>query len=75
MTGSIAAVPIPDPLVPSDDIFDPLMIRLRQKWNIEVPIRVWPEPRNRMLRISAQKYNSIDEYELFALTLSVDLGG
>ena len=25
--------------------------------------------------IDPMKYNSIDEYELFALTLSVDLGG
>ena len=49
------------------------MIRLRQNWNIEVPVFVWPDPPHRMLRISAQRYNSIDEYERLALALSVEL--
>ena len=73
MIGSIAAVPVPDQLEVSNDIFDPLMIRLREKWSIEVPVFVWPEAPRRLLRISAQTYNSIDEYARLAEALAIEL--
>ena len=33
---------------------------------IEVPIITWPKPPRRLLRISAQLYNQIDQYRLLA---------
>ena len=73
MIGSIAAVPIPDPADQAEHIFDPLMMTLHEKWRIEVPVFAWPESPNRLLRISAQQYNSLDEYHQLAEALSAEL--
>ena len=73
MIGSIASIPVPDPEEMSDDIFDPLMIALRSKWSIEVPVFAWPQTPNRLLRISAHQYNSLDEYERLAEALVSEL--
>ena len=67
MIGSMAAVPLPDgppPSAPSPDI-DPLQDHLLFDHGIEVPI-IWPHPPRRLLRVSAQTYNSFDEYEKLA---------
>ena len=42
---------------------DPLHHILSEKYNIQVPVWSWPSPEGRYLRISAQLYNSIEEYE------------
>ena len=42
---------------------------------IEVPIIPWPAPPKRLLRISAQLYNSLPQYELLAHALSRLLAG
>ena len=73
MIGSIASVPIPDPIEPSSDIFDPLMAALRHKWSIEVSVFAWPRAPQRLLRISAQQYNSAEEYERLAEALVAEL--
>ncbi len=73
MIGSIAAVPVP-PAAGSDNIFDPLMAALRHDHSIEVPVFTWPEPPDRLLRISAQRYNRIEDYERLAEALLVELG-
>lgn len=67
MIGSIASVPLelteagPGPLY-----LDPLHVSLWQQQRIEAPIMHWPSPRLRLLRISAQAYNHLDQYRLLA---------
>jgi isopenicillin-N epimerase len=48
---------------------------LRVKHQIEVPIIPWPGPPARMLRLSAQLYNSLPQYELLARALVEELKG
>ncbi len=73
MIGSLAAVPLPD--MASADIsrisngLDPLRDRLLREHDIEVPVFPWPAPPKRLLRISAQLYNSLPQYEKLAAVL------
>ena len=75
--GSLAAVPIPDaakdalPRLPFNEY--PLQDVLRMKHHIEVPVISWPAPPKRLLRISAQLYNSLPQYELLARALIEEL--
>ena len=75
--GSLAAVPIPpapnnaSPPLPFNEY--PLQDVLREKHGIEVPIISWPAPPQRVLRISAQVYNSFPQYELLAQALIKEL--
>jgi isopenicillin-N epimerase len=68
--GSMASVPLPDaatdelPRLPFNEY--PFQDRLREKHHIEVPIISWPAPPKRWLRISAQLYNSLPQYEQLA---------
>jgi len=77
--GSLAAVPLPDappeagPQLPRNEY--PLQDVLRTKHRIEVPIISWPAPPKRLLRISAQLYNSLPQYELLAGALARELPG
>src|SRR5437588_2225863 len=67
MLGSMAAVPLPDgkPYVPT--LYgDPLQDALFYERNIEVPIHPWPYQPKRVLRVSAQLYNEIGDYEKLA---------
>ncbi|MFT7537029.1 MAG: isopenicillin-N epimerase, partial [Hyphomicrobiaceae bacterium] len=45
---------------------DPLQAILWEQHKIEVPCMNWPHPKLRMLRISPQIYNSIEQYEYLA---------
>ncbi len=74
MIGSIASVPIPPEREPSESIFDPLTTALHAEWSIEVPVFAWPESPRRLLRISAQQYNTIDDYHELATALAAELG-
>ena len=73
MIGAIASIPLP----PSDGsavhIFDPLMVDLRTRWGIEVMVFRWPGPPDRILRISAQQYNRIEEFERLVQALEFEL--
>jgi isopenicillin-N epimerase len=73
MLGSMAAVPLPDSdatTAPPTALYgDPLQDELLFEEKIEVPIVPWPHPGNRVLRVSAQLYNTIDEYERLAAAL------
>jgi len=72
--GSIAAVPLPDakesqfPRLPFNE--SPLQDTLRTKYKIEVPIIFWPGPPKGLLRISAQLYNSLPQYERLAAAVA-----
>ncbi|HEX7862714.1 MAG TPA: aminotransferase class V-fold PLP-dependent enzyme [Verrucomicrobiae bacterium] len=73
MIGSIASIPISDGKTtkpPKTPLYlDPLQEWLFMKSNIEVPIIPWPAPPKRLLRISAQLYNSLPQYERLANAL------
>ncbi len=72
--GSLAAMPLPDappnalPRQPFNEY--PLQDLLRVKHGIEVPIMPWPAPPKRLLRISAQLYNPLPQYQLLAAALA-----
>ena len=75
MIGSLASVPLPDsPTMETGwRVRDPLQGRLFDGWGIEVPIMRWPAPPRRLLRISAQLYNSPDQYARLADALGKEL--
>lgn len=68
MIGSIAALALPERLAPGMSAFD-IVEWLHHERSIEVPISPWPGPDDRLLRISAQQYNSIDDYHRLATAL------
>jgi isopenicillin-N epimerase len=71
MIGSMAAVPLP-PGKATDTFFltgDPLQEELFRRYAIEVPVNPWPALPHRVLRVSAQLYNTIDEYAYLAEAL------
>ena len=73
MIGALAAVPLSDGAdakPPKSPLYlDPLQDRLLALHRIEVPIIPWPAPPKRLLRISAQLYNSVPQYERLAVAL------
>jgi len=75
MIGSLASVILPDsPTMETGwRVRDPLQGRLFDGWGIEVPIMRWPGAPKRLLRISAQLYNSPDQYLHLAQALRKEL--
>lgn len=75
--GSLASVPLPDappdawPRLPFNEY--PLQTALWVKHRIEAPVMPWPAPPHRLLRISAQLYNSLPQYEQLAGALAQEL--
>jgi isopenicillin-N epimerase len=74
--GALAALPMPDATdaTPSKSplYLDPLQDQLLAEQAIEVPIIPWPAPPKRLLRVSAQLYNSLPQYERLARALAKD---
>jgi isopenicillin-N epimerase len=69
MIGSLAAVPLPDgpPAPPASPLYcDPLQDELLDRFGIEVPVIPWPHPPKRILRVSAQAYNRVEQYRQLA---------
>ena len=74
MIGSLAAITLPGGTgEPPTGFVDPLTRILLEKWNIQVPVFVWPAWPRRNLRISAAPYNDLDDYHLLAGALEVEL--
>ena len=77
--GALAAVPLPNaapdawPRLPLNEY--PLQDALRDRHRIEAPIIPWPAPPKRVLRVSAQLYNSPPQYEFLARALAQELSG
>jgi isopenicillin-N epimerase len=75
--GSLAAVPIPPapknalPRLPFNEY--PLQNRLREKHGIETPVISWPAAPQRVLRIAAQLYNSLPQFEIMSKALLKEL--
>jgi len=72
MLGSLASLPLPDGEPGTFDAAatDPLQDTLLQRFKIEVQVYPWPAPPGRLLRISAQAYNSLAQYEYLAHALT-----
>jgi isopenicillin-N epimerase len=66
MVGAMVTVGLPAgfPMeAPPPHHLDPLQDRLFFDFKIEVPIVAWPKAPQRHLRLSAQAYNSLSEYQ------------
>jgi isopenicillin-N epimerase len=78
MIGSIAGVPLPAGGPASEESLffgDPLQRALLERHGIEAPVNPWPSAPDRVLRISAQVYNTTDEYARLADALREELDG
>ncbi len=75
MIGSLASMILPDSVTTDARwrVRDPIQGRLFDAWGIEVPIMRWPAPPRRLIRISAQLYNSADQYARLAEALRKEL--
>jgi isopenicillin-N epimerase len=73
LIGSLASFPLPDApnaAPPKSPLYlDPLQETLLRDYGLEVPVIPWPAPPKRLLRISAQLYNSVPQYEVLAAAL------
>ncbi len=73
MIGMIAAIPLPATTAQDNGsafAVDPLEAALLTQYNIEVPIFLWPSHPRRWLRVSAQLYNQLSDYEQLAEALN-----
>ena len=75
MIGSLASVVLPDsPTIETGwRQRDPLQARLFDGWGIEVPIMRWSASPRRLIRVSAQLYNSPGQYARLAEALGKEL--
>jgi isopenicillin-N epimerase len=75
MVGSLASIVLPDG--PTRDIAwrrpDPIQQRLWDDWAIEVPVISWPAPPRRLVRVSAQLYNTRAHFARLAEALGREL--
>jgi isopenicillin-N epimerase len=69
-------VPLPDATVPPlpPHYLDPLHLDLFARFKIEVPIMPWPAWPARLIRVSAQAYNTRAQYDRLASALRSLLG-
>ena len=72
MLGSMASVPLPDSGAPVRPplFIDPLQDALLDRFGIEVPVIPWPARPRRLIRVSAQLYNRVEQYERLADALA-----
>jgi len=76
MVGAMAAVPLPDGSGPASFLgADALQEALWDGHGIEVPVIGWPATPRRLMRISAQLYNTGAEFQRLAGALRELLGG
>jgi len=75
MIGSLASIVLPDSPTTETGwrVRDPIQGRLFDGWGIEVPVMRWPAVPRRLLRVSAQLYNSPDQYARLAGALRKEL--
>jgi isopenicillin-N epimerase len=73
MIGSLAAVLFPDPTPAAPSPLE-LHDRLERRHAIQVPIVAWPGRASGFVRVAAQAYNHIGQYEKLAAALRAELG-
>ena len=76
MISCIATIPLPGITTGGIPLHepDPLHELLQEKYKIQIPVWSWESPKGRFIRISAQLYNSIEEYQYLAEALAIELG-
>jgi isopenicillin-N epimerase len=74
MVGALVALPLPDGAKPRPPARDPLQVALFERFAIEVPVIAWPASPRRLLRVSCQIYNTLEQYERLAAALGPLLG-
>lgn len=76
--GALASLPLPDGdglHPPASPLYaDPLQEQLWREHRLEVPVVPWPALPKRLLRISAQLYNTLPQYQALAKALVTTLG-
>ncbi len=70
MIGAIASIPLPGDAQADAFGVDPLQIELFERDQIEIPIHKNPSGPGRLIRLSAQLYNSIEDYQGLADALA-----
>jgi isopenicillin-N epimerase len=73
MIGSLAALPVPRGFGPAPrdgGERDPLQTALFERFGLELLVFTWPALATRILRVSAQLYNSVADYERVAEALA-----
>jgi len=75
MIGSMISIPIPGQCEPSTLLGEGLWDRLYLNHGLQVPVWDLPGVHDRMIRISAQLYNTIEDYHLLAEALPRELIG
>ena len=75
MIACISTLQLPGEPLPHEIMHEPDRLHgiLSSKYNIQVPVWSWPSPAGRYLRISAQLYNTIEEYQVLANALKIEL--
>ena len=75
MIACIATLPLPGIVTGGIPLHepDPLHKILQDKYNIQIPVWSWDSPKGRYIRISAQLYNSEEEYHYLAEALAAEL--
>jgi isopenicillin-N epimerase len=68
LIGSMATIPLPAAIDPPARGPDPLYLELARR-GFEAVVAPWPTRPQRVLRVSAQLYNTVDEYERLARAL------
>ena len=66
----VIALPDGDADVVKKGELPPIQNELWEKFKIEVPVMPWPDAGKRLVRISAQVYNSLPQYEYLAEALA-----
>ena len=76
MISCIATIPLPRIATGGIPLHepDPLHELLQEKYKIQIPVWSWESPKGRFIRISAQLYNSIEEYQYLSEALATELG-
>lgn len=75
MIGSLASLPIPPAKGIAPAPYDPVQATLWNQHRIEIPVNPFPAWPLRAIRLSAQLYNSLPQYELLASALAGVLAG
>ncbi len=74
MLASMVAYRLPDPPGPAaDDAAASLQLGLYDRHRIDVAVAAWPSAGSRTLRVSAQVYNSIEDFIRLGTALSAEL--
>ncbi len=80
MLGSLAVLPLPPSIAATDHRSSlleahPLQVQLFSEHGIEVPVYAWPTAARQWLRVSAQAYNRLADYDALAAALAAKVTG